>query len=114
MSAPAPLPASVKVLSAHQSVPDSRDEKVPKGIGFQVVNAWSLIKWADNPRTYEMKSSPKFVSVDISVDGVYVYRIQNVAVKDIHIAKLFGDAVNGIGIWRWRMAFKCRPRTDSS
>ncbi len=95
-----PLPSSVKVLNANQAVPDGKIYPYPKGVHFFITDPYSYLKWTDNPRTYEVKSKPQYVTVDVFIDKTHEFRIEYVAVSGMQVGKLL---VAQDSEWEWML-----------
>jgi hypothetical protein len=95
----AKLPASVKVLNAHQAIPDGKSHPFPKGVHIYIVDVFSLLTWTDNPRTYDVKSKPPFIAVDVFIDKTHEFRIEYVAVKELRVTRILAAAGGGFSEW---------------
>lgn len=98
-AAPA-LPSSVKVLNANQAVPDGTFYTPPKGVHVFITDPFSYLKWTDNPRSYQVKSKPQYVTVDVFIDKTHEFRIEYVAVSGIQVGRLL---VATGSEWEWML-----------
>lgn len=104
--APPPLPASVKVINANQALPDGKSYPFPKGVSLYITDVFSLLERKDNPRTWDMKSKPPYITLDVFVDRVHEYRIQFVAVEDIRVLKILVATGGGFSPWELHLVME--------
>jgi hypothetical protein len=82
------------VINAHSVPAASKDDVIPRGLraNVYIVDVASYVKAGSGTDGDDVVPEPKFIELDIWIDKKHVYRLTNVAVSRLYIAKMLGHA----------------------